>query len=100
MNAIKYSVKVKTTKMIDGQKGVHYEVAADSVENEKGDFDYEKISVTLSFGSKAKAANFPKDSWVNVEVLPTQQTLDQEPAVEQPQQSLVPEKEEEDKDPE
>lgn len=98
VRAIEFLVKIKTTKMIDGVNGVHYEAAGTAVENEKGDFDFEKISVTLSFGSKAKAARFPKDSWVNVEVKATQQRLDEEPVVEQPQQLLVVEEGTEEKD--
>lgn len=96
MRAIEYFVKIKTTKMIDGEKGIHYEAAGTASEGEKGDFDFEKISITLSFGSKTKAAEFPKDSWVNVEVKGTQKTLDETVVEEPSQQSLDHEPEGED----
>lgn len=95
MRKISYLAKVKTTKMIEGEKGIHYEVSASVAELEKGDHDFEKIAITMSYGDKDKMLAFPVGSHIRVKVEATQQRLD-EPVEEPAQQSLDHEPEGED----
>lgn len=75
MNVLK--LKVKQNKMIEGEKGVHYEVHFTAYkEGKKGDINYEEVSLTLKFGSKRNASKYPIKSYVELEFEPTQAVLD------------------------
>lgn len=70
-------LKVKSNGMIEDDKGVSYAVKFHPFEEgKKGDYDYQKVTLSLSFGSKREAQEYPVKSFVELSFEPTQTTLD------------------------